>query len=119
MKSDEPVLIPDIPETAIKPIRHKSENGHQITRSLSVGSPQVKKRSPVIRKTKSLEILPSDGHVVKKLTNSPRKDDLISAFYKAKVSLPGLFSNKVFLIIQYIFPLLDFATDCVNAGSDN
>jgi len=38
------------------------------------------------------------------------------ALFTARAFLPGLFERKVFLIVGLLLPLLDFATDCINAG---
>jgi len=37
--------------------------------------------------------------------------------FTARAFLPGLFERKAFLIVSLMLPLLDFATDCVNAGT--
>jgi len=37
--------------------------------------------------------------------------------FTARAYLPGLFERKAFLIVGLTLPLLDFATDCINAGS--
>jgi len=39
------------------------------------------------------------------------------ALFTARAFLPGLFERKAFLIVGFFLPLLDFATDCVNAGT--
>jgi len=39
------------------------------------------------------------------------------ALFTARAFLPGLFERKAFLIVGLVLPLLDFATDCINAGT--
>ena len=39
------------------------------------------------------------------------------ALFTARAYLPGLFERKAFLIVGLALPLLDFATDCINAGT--
>ena len=44
--------------------------------------------------------------------------EVVEAFYAAKLYLPGIFTHKLFLILQSFLPLLDLGTDCMNAGMD-
>jgi len=47
----------------------------------------------------------------------PRHRSSTIALFTARAFLPGLFKRKVFLIVGLLLPLLDFATDCMNAGA--
>jgi len=43
--------------------------------------------------------------------------DLTDALFTARVFLPGFFQRNVFLIMNLVFPLVDFSTDVINAGN--
>jgi len=45
------------------------------------------------------------------------KHNLTDALFTARAFLPGFFQRNVFLIMNLVFPLLDFSTDVINAGN--
>ena len=53
----------------------------------------------------------TDGTVSRRV-----KREVVAVLYASKLFLPGMAARRIFLILQLLLPLVDFATDWVNAG---
>jgi len=54
----------------------------------------------------------------KRPVNMSINREAVIALYAARLFLPGFFARRFLLLVPIILPLVDMATDWINAGND-
>ena len=119
--TDVPAVLPNLNNVSTE----SSKTNKKLTPSLS---PKSGKPKLGLTKTTDQSVLTkndTDQTDFRKKATSSMKREIVATFYTAKLFLPKLSPRKILYYAQLIFqyyhfvvPLIDYGTDCANAGTD-